>query len=488
MKYLHIIILSLALVLSSCSGERTAEITILHWNDFHSQNIPWVPARNNPEGHTVGGYAVLDAYLDSLQGVYPGALRVHTGDEFQGSPVCAVTKGVSQIEILNVVQPDFFTVGNHELDYSWHHLDSLRRHVADFQMYAANLIDTRNGESPLPQYRVFSRDRYRFALIGLTHPELDFLTMPKNLQGIQVADHITATRDIIHYLKRRGVCCFVVVSHMGIETDRELARAVPDIDLIVGGHSHTYMQEAEQVNGVWIVQAGDRGRYVGVTRFTAGREGIASLDMQYVETLTANIRPSPDVAEIVDKYEAKLAEEMNRVIGELKTPWIRSSGESNIGNWIADAFRQAAGTDIAIMNNGGIRKDMAVGKITVRDMWEIAPFGNTLVTFAWTGEQLLRALNHMTIENMSMQFSGIRMVLDRKKGVVDVKVNGKPLDPAKIYTIAANDYTVSQTHRYFGLDIPPQTETGLVDRDILIRNVEKQPNITSRIEGRIIYQ
>jgi 2',3'-cyclic-nucleotide 2'-phosphodiesterase (5'-nucleotidase family) len=487
MKYKYVIFLSLILILGACS-ERSAEITILHWNDFHSQNIPWVPARNNPKGHEVGGYAVFDAYLDSLQGVYPGALRVHAGDEFQGSPVCAVTKGVSQIEILNLVKPDFFTVGNHELDYSWHHLDSLRRHLARFQMYAANLIDTRNGESALPQYKIFSRNRYRFALIGLTHPELDFLTMPQNLEGIQVSDHITATRDIIHYLKRRGVRCFIIVSHMGIEYDRELARAVPDIDLIVGGHSHTYMREAEQVNGVWIVQAGDRGRYVGITRFIAGKEGIRSLEMQYVETLTANIKPSPDVAKIVNKYEEKLAEEMNRVIGELKTPWIRSSGESNIGNWIADAFRQTAGTDIAIMNNGGIRKDMPAGKITVRDIWEIAPFGNTLVTFTWTGEQLIQALNHMVKEGMSMQFSGINMILDRQKGALDVKINGKPVEPSKYYTIAANDYTVSQTHRYFGLDIPAMTETGLVDRDVLIRRVEQYPNISSHIEGRIIYQ
>ena len=247
-----------------CSAP-SADITILHWNDFHSHNIPWTPTNYNKDKHEVGGYAVFDAYLDSLEKVYPGALRVHAGDDFQGSPMCAVSRGLSQIELLNKVKPDFFTLGNHEFDYSWSHLDSLRRHVAKFGMYAANLIDTETGESATPQFRVFVRKGYRFALIGLTHPELKFLTMPKNLEGVEVADPVETAKDLINRLEKRKIDLFIVVSHMGIGADRRLAEAVPDIDLIIGGHSHTYMSNAENVNGVWIVQADDQGRYVGVT-------------------------------------------------------------------------------------------------------------------------------------------------------------------------------------------------------------------------------
>lgn len=487
MKYFNYIIFALIVVLSSCTSP-TGEITILHWNDFHSQNLPWTPTSYNEDGHTVGGYALFDAYLDSLEGVYPTALRVHAGDDFQGSPVCAVTKGVSQIEILNLVEPDFFTIGNHEFDYSWRHVDSLRQNLADFEMYAANLVDTRNNESALPQYKIFRIKRYPVVLIGLTHPQMDFLTMPENLEGVRVDDPVTSTRSLIKQLKKRGMHTFVVVSHIGIDGDRELAKAVPEIDLIVGGHSHKYMDEAENVNGVWIVQANARGRYIGVTRFYAEKGEIISLDLDYVETVSGKLKPSKDVEALISTYEEELAEQMDEEIGELKTPWVRRSGESNIGNWIADAFREATGADIAIMNNGGIRKNLEAGPVTVRDIWEIAPFGNRLVTFEWTGEELLEALNNMAIKRRHLQFSGIRLVLEDGGGLVDAVVDGDPVDPGSTYTIATNDYSASQAPNYFDMPVPDYKATGWLDRDVMIRTIRENPDINTEVEGRIIYQ
>ncbi|MCK4812601.1 MAG: bifunctional metallophosphatase/5'-nucleotidase [Candidatus Marinimicrobia bacterium] len=487
MKYFNLIMFTLILFFSSC-GKQSADITILHWNDFHSHNIPWVPTRYNEAQHTVGGYALLDAYLDSLEIVFPGALRVNAGDDFQGSPVCAVTKGISQIEILNAVEPDFFTIGNHEFDYSWKYLDSLRQHLADFPMYAANLINVETDESAVPGCKIFHQNGYRFALIGLTHPQMNFLTIPENMEGVRVADPAKTAQNIIDRLKKRGIQCFIVVTHIGIEGDRELAKAVPEIDLIIGGHSHTYMREAEQVNGVWIVQASAHGRYVGLTRFHIDQGNITSLKMEYVETVAGRLKPSQDIAEIVMSYEAGLADKMNEVIGELKIPWIRSGGESNIGNWIADAFLDAVDADIAIMNNGGIRKNLAVGSILVRDIWEIAPFGNTLVTYEWTGKEILEGLDNMVQKHRSLQFSGITMVLDREKGLIDARVNGKSIDPEKIYTVVTNNYTASQANNYFGLTVDSTVETGFIDRDVLIKAVRKNPIIISEIEGRIVYR
>jgi 5'-nucleotidase len=485
MKYFNMTIVFLLAVLAGCSAP-SADITILHWNDFHAHNTTWVPTNYNNDKHAVGGYALLDAYLDSLEKVYSGALRVNAGDDFQGSPMCAVTKGLSQIEILNKVKPDFFTLGNHEFDYSWAHLDSLRLNEAKFGMYAANLIDTETGESAAPQFRVFLRKGYRFALIGLTTPYLDELTMPKNLEGIEIADPAETAQNLINTLKNRKIDLFIVVSHMGIGNDRKLAEAVPEIDLIVGGHSHTYMREAENVNGVWIVQADDHGRYVGVTNFHVDEGKITSLEMDYVETIVGKLAPSKDVAKIVDAYEAELAEAMDEVIGTLETSWRGSGAESNLGNWIADAFREATDTDIAMMNNGGIRKGLDAGKILVRDIWEISPFGNTLVTFEWTGQELLDALDFMAKAGRSMQVSGIDMMLERNKGLVDALVGGAEIDIERTYTLCVNNYTASQSKKYFGKTIEPLHETGLVDRDVLIEAVRKNPIINSGIEGRVI--
>ena len=485
MKYVNAAILLILAIFVSCTAP-SADLTILHWNDFHSHNTPWVPTSHNPEKLTVGGYAVFDAYLDSLEKVYPGAIRVHAGDDFQGSPTCAITKGVSQIEILNAVQPDFFTIGNHEFDYSWAYLDSLRMNLADFGMYAANLIDTNTGENATPKFRIFLRKGYRFALIALTNPYLNELTIPKNLEGVKVADPIETAKELTETLGSRGIDLFVVVSHMGIGLDRRLAEEVPEVDLIVGGHSHTFMREPEQVNGVWIVQANDHGRYVGVTNFHVENGNITDLTMDYVETVAGKLKPSKDVAEIVDKYEAKIAEAMDKIIGTLQRPWTRGGDESNLGNWIADAFRQATSADIAMMNNGGIRKNLDAGPIKVRDIWEISPFGNTLVTFEWTGKELMEALDFMAKQGRSMQVSGLHMMLDRKEGLVDMIVNGAEVDPDRVYTICLNNYSASQAEKYFGKKIENMNETGLIDRDVLIDAVKKEPIINSEIEGRVI--
>ncbi|MDZ7820779.1 MAG: 5'-nucleotidase C-terminal domain-containing protein [Candidatus Marinimicrobia bacterium] len=179
---------------------------------------------------------------------------------------------------------------------------------------------------------------------------------------------------------------------------------------------------------------------------------------------------------------------MDEKIGELKTPWVRRSGESNIGNWIADAYRKASGADIAIMNNGGIRKNQEAGPVTVRDIWEIAPFGNRLVTFEWTGEELLEALNNMAIKRRHLQFSGIRLVLEDGGGLVGATVDGDPVDPGSTYTIATNDYSASQAPNYFDMPVPDYRDTGWLDREVMIRAVRENPDINTEVEGRIIYQ
>lgn len=485
MKRFTVLLSLLMLFLVGCSSN-VADITILHWNDFHAHNITWVPTNYNSDDHSVGGYALMDAYLDSLQKVYSGALKVHAGDDFQGSPISSMTKGYSQIEILNQVKPDFFTLGNHEFDYGWKNLDSLRVNEAKFMMYSANLFDSETGEPALPQFRIFVRDGYSFALIGLTTPYLDELTIPKNLEGLEIADPAETVRGVMKKLQDRKIDLFIVVSHMGIGLDKKLADDVPEIDLIIGGHSHTYMKEAIKENGVWIVQASDHGRYIGLTNFHVENGEITELEMDYIETVTGKLKPSKDISKIVIRQEAALVEIMDEVIGHLETPWTRRGVETNLGNWIADAFREKTDVDIAMMNNGGIRKDLAAGDIKVRDIWEISPFGNTLVTFEWTGEELLEALNFMAETGRTMQVSGIEVILEKNKGLISAEIEGEEIDPSKTYKICLNNYSASQGEKYFGKKIENIVETGLIDRDVLLDEVRKHPNINSRVEGRLI--
>jgi len=210
-----------------------------------------------------------------------------------------------------------------------------------------------------------------------------------------------------------------------------------------------------------------------------------------IETVVKNITPSASVARIVDSLESNITVEMDRVIGDLKTPWVRNSrGESNIGDWINDVTREYFKADIAFQNSGGIRKGLNAGLIKVRDIWEISPFDNTIVLVTVSGEQLIHILE-WRIHNPRdlLQQSGIHRVYDMSaKTLVEATVNGAAIIPEKQYTIATNNYIVGHIDRFFGLtesDVIIK-DTGIVGRDILLEAAEKQNVINSNTDGRLI--
>lgn len=464
------------------------EVVILHWNDIHSHNIPWKPVSHNPEKHFVGGYAYLDAYLDSLLIVYPKALKINAGDDFQGTPVSSISKGRSQIEILNVVNPDFFTIGNHEFDYSWENFAKLIPE-AKFDIYGANILDVETNEPLLKEYKIYDFNGKKIAILGVTSDDLPGLTLSENLKGVKIVGQVEKVKELVEELKEKNIHLIIAVTHIGFDEDKKLAKAVPELDLIVGGHSHTYLDEAVVIGNVHIVQAASYGRYIGEFKFSCDETKITDFDYKLIEIVSENISPSEDVKKVVDKFENKVAKEMDIVIGVLKNDWIRGGTESNLGNWLTDVMKKKTRSDIAFTNNGGIRKDLAAGDIKVRDIWEITPFGNTFVTFTIDGKQLLNMVEYMVENNRLMPQSGLKITIKRDENkLLKVLVNGEKIDPNKKYSVVTNNYVFDHTKGYFGFVPNNNIKTGLVDRDVFLDAVREQKIIDSKIEGRIIFE
>jgi len=176
----------------------------------------------------------------------------------------------------------------------------------------------------------------------------------------------------------------------------------------------------------------------------------------------------------------------------LRSDWVRNSkGESNLGNWICDAMREYAKTDIAIQNSGGIRKELLAGPIKVRDLWEISPFGNTLVTFSVNGATLRAMMqNQLLMSDDFCQVSGLTVVYKNNNGALllhNLKVRNQLVIDTKQYSIVTNNYVTAQSKKYFNIEIPASdiTPLNIIDRDILLEAVKKQKVINSIIEGRI---
>jgi len=468
------------------AGEVLYKATFIHWNDFHSWNLPWKPTHYNPDGHMAGGYAYLASMVDSLKNIYPDAFIVHAGDDFQGTPVSSITRGGSQIAILNEIKPDFFTIGNHEFDYGLTRLLELRDSAA-FDMYAANIRRPSDGARLFKSVMVLDHLPFKAAAIGLTSGELYFLSLPSNLENLILEDPVETALHLTDSLTAEGYDFIVAVTHMGIENDIELAKKVPALDLIIGGHSHTYMRKPRQEGNTIIVQASSSGRYLGELHIKTDGKIIQSANHKLLEVLPSQIEPSPAVAELVHKYENMAGKMLDQVIGTLETDWIRGGIESNIGNWITDAMRTYSKADIAIQNNGGIRKNLSAGPIKVRDIWEIVPFGNQIITFSLRAEEIQAMLDFQIASGFDMQWSGITFEADTVNDIANnIRINGKRLKTKTVYTVASNNFVAEQLDKYFGLEKRPVKDLNLIDRDVLIEAVKKQKVIHSKKEGRIV--
>ncbi len=484
----------LALFLFGCGASRNASLTVFHWNDFHAQNIPREVTSKDSSGvetrYRVGGAAILKHYLDSMRTTRPFSITLHAGDEFQGTPISSLTKGASQVRLLGEYGLDAFTFGNHEFDYGRENLERLFSKVG-FPVVSADLWDKTRGRYFVKPVTIIKRGPLRIGVIGLAPKNLFSLSLRNNLRGLEVLPVEKVVRKFVRELRESGCDVVIVLSHLGYSGDKALARKVKGIDIIVGGHSHTALRRPVKINNTVIVQAGSRGRYLGVldVKVDLDDDRLASWSGFLLET-REGVKPDSLMQAVVDSLEAIAGKELNQVIGILETDWVRHyKSESNIGDWMADVTRDFTGSDVAFQNSGGIRKNLPAGEIKARDVWEIAPFGNYFVKFEVSGKVLRSMLEWQAAgKGEFCQVSGLRYVVKNRK-LVSATVQGHPIDPDRVYSIATNNYVGDHLHDVFGLDESAVTvvpvKPNYLDRDVFIDYIKKQGRVRSVVQGRI---
>lgn len=492
--YNLIILLTLTLV-QILFSQNLEKILILHWNDFHAQNIPMRSICGDSTCY-IGGTANLLGLINKFRSEEKNVLVLNAGDDFQGTPISSLTKGKSQIELMNLINPDAMTLGNHEFDYG---RDALEKNlkIAKFEIISANLWDKRKGKLFVKPYITKKLGKAKIGVIGLITPELFKLSLKENLKDLELLDTEKVLRQYINELKNKEkVDLIIALTHIGINEDSILATKFPEIKIIIGGHSHTVLQEPKIVNNVIICQAGSKGEYLGHLEvfIDLDADSVYSYKGKLIRVVNGIVKPDETALKKVEELEKMVDKEFGQVIGKLEVDWKRNFyGESNLGNWEADVMREFAKTDIAFQNSGGLRKDLPKGDIRVRDIWEINPFGNTLVVFEVDGKTLRKMMEWQASGKAElMQVSGLKIVIDSRKNigerVISIEVGGKPLDENKIYSIVTNNWVADHLYDLFGI---PQNgvkmkNLGVVDRDVFIEAVKKQKVVRSEVEGRII--
>ena len=474
-------------LLAACASVRAGDpihLVVLHSNDIHGQARP-VPAtwvdRDDPPPH--GGLARLAGELRSAAAAAraEGArvLVVDGGDWFQGTPEGLVDDGRAFVELLGRVGYDAMVVGNHEFDHGVPFLaqlltDDVVPHVL------ANVREPATGDRvawSVP-YRIEDVGDLRVALVGLLTPETPTITHEdaRTLDFVDPAAELATVRAELAALAD-PVDLVLPVTHLGVRADRALARAHPDLALIVGGHSHTSLSEGVREGDTLIVQAGCKAMVMGRVDLWLDPVDLTVVDSRarLVELPQDRALEHPELAEAAAALVAVGAAEMDAVVGSLAAPLDRnrSIASGSAGNWITDVMRDTFDADVAVQNRGGIRRDLPAGPVTRRDLFELAPFSNTVVLFDVTGAELAALVHEgvTTKKHSGIAFSGMTVRLSGTApdhGVAEVWVGGAPLDPEATYRLATNSFLAGGGDEYLPASVTARDglDTGLILREL----------------------
>lgn len=462
----------LVLSLSACTllppKDGEYELTLVHVNDVHGR-------ANDGVGLARVRSIVKALEQDKKNGT---VLFLDAGDTVHGTTFATLTKGESMVEVLNAAGLDYATLGNHEFNYGQERLEELIA-MQKYKTLAANVTDKRTGKPLAGTYDIRKIKGVKVGFFGLATPETYFKTNPNNVKNVEIADPIPVAKAVVEQMKKEGVKFIVVVAHLGDDESTEkkyqsigLAEAVPEIDVIIDGHSHTELKEKNIVNGVTIVQTGEYTKNVGVVKvdFDKLKDRNAAIDYTlYTKDVILNgdnpVPEDPKVKAVMDDIikrqemitSVKVGE--NPILLQGNREFVRT-GETNLSHLITDAMLWKTGADVAITNGGGIRASINPGEVTVGDVISVLPFGNYVITKEIKGSDLQKAVENglksypdalgamAQVAGMTVKFN-VKNPAYRK--VLEIKIGDKKLDPNKNYVVATNDFMAAGGDGYESL-------------------------------------
>jgi 5'-nucleotidase len=507
-------------------------LNILHFNDFHSriESInafdSTCSAEDEGAGKCFGGaarlYTAVNTLRDELKAKGGNVAVLDAGDNFQGSLFFTTYAGAVEAEMLNRIGLDAMVYGNHEFDLGTEPLAKFVE-AADFPVLSGNAdVSGDNLLAPLAlKHVVLDYGGEKVGIVGVVTPETAEISTPG--PTVKFLDPAPFVTDEIAALEGEGVERIVVLSHLGAPADIDLAEKVAGIDAIVGGHSHTLFSNTDEkapykyplmVDGpdgtpVPIVSAGAYSRDLGHLALTWDEAGKVTAATGDTMLLDASVIPDPAILARVKELAGPIEQLKAKVVAHVPTDIDGSretcrAQECAMGDLVADAMLdrvKGQGVTIALQNGGGLRASIGAGEVSMGDVLAVLPFQNTLSTFNIPGSAIVSALENGVgqVEEGAGRFpqvAGLRFTWDPKVAAgagrvtsVEVKEGDAwvPIDPAKVYLAATNNFMRNGGDGYVSLrdeatnayDYGPGLETVLADYLVA------HPDYTPGTDGRI---
>lgn len=483
----------------SCGLEQSEEITIFHTNDTHGR-------------YAEGNEHIQISNLATLKKETPNSILVDAGDCLHGLPIVNMDKGKNAIELIKCAGYDYITPGNHDFNYGKDRLFELSQIASSgdntLKFLSSNIL--KNGEKVFESNDIKEIDSIKIGFFGLTTQETKSKTGFKNVEGLEFANPIEYATEQVSELKRKGADVIVAICHIGTNSlskpnSIDIANEVQGIDLIIDGHSHTKFENGKQVGNTLIVSTGQYLEYIGEVKLTFNTNDIENIK---IENKSARLigkeealkyKLDYDISKKIDEIKGQQEKILDKVIGVTKNTLDGSyenvrTKETNLGNLVNDILLDKTKADISLFNGGNIRDTIEKGDITRRDIVDVFPFSNTIVTKELTGTQIKDALEQgvrlYPEKNAAfLQVGGISYYFDpkQKEGekITGILKDGKPLDLDKKYVVATNDYIASggDDFNYFSKE-PVLKDFGNLE-GIVIEYIECKNEISKSVDGRI---
>ncbi|MET0449456.1 MAG: ExeM/NucH family extracellular endonuclease [Aeromicrobium sp.] len=499
------------------SAATPVAIDIVSINDFHGRIEAATPA---------AGAATLGGMVDAYEAANPNTLFVSAGDSIGASTFTSfIQQDQPTIDALNSIGLDVSAFGNHEFYKGQEDVNDRVIPESDFPYLGANIYSTATGEPAYQEYSLHEVGGVTVGFIGAITEDMPELVSPAGIEGLEFRDIVTEVdrvaaqlsdgdtangeADVLVLLVHEGAATGDIASSTDDSAFGEIATGVSgDVDAIISAHTHQLYNHQVPIDGTDrtrpVIQSAQYGEQFGHLALSVDPEtgDLLSITSE-VKPLFGAYDPDPAVAQIVADAKAVAAELGSVKVGDLTADFRRAKqtaagtenrgGESTLGNFVADVqlwATEANGSQVALMNPGGLRADMASGELTYAEAAAVQPFANTLVTVDLTGAQLKSVLEEQWQPagasrpflklgvSESLQYSYDPTAAQGERiGVITI--DGEPVDPAATYKVTVNSFLASGGDNFFTLaEGTNRADTGKVDLESMVEYFEANPTAT----------
>lgn len=488
-------------------GDDNKEFVILFTNDFHSQIEPL--SKEETYNADRGGIKRIKALVDSVRAAEPAVLLADAGDFVQGTYYFSLLNGVVEMMAMEELGYDVRTIGNHEFDKKMTGLGDMLSLCKKVKVVASNYDFSQTSLSgDVGSSAIIKTGGVKVGFIGL-NVRLQNLVDPMACEGVQWQNAINVADAEAQKLREQGADMVIALSHLGYEKtdevyyDRGIAKNTRHIDMIIGGHSHTFLNYPEYVTNkegekVLITQTGSKGICLGYAKIKLDDNGKPSYTYKLIPVKNhLDKKLDPAFSDMIDTYSAAVTAEMEKVIGNCPKAIRKGTPESPLSNLTADALVWMAEeyygikADVALYNSGGIRAEISAGDLTVGDVYAVYPFDNVLSVATLKGKDLKKLFEYVASSGGLPINKEVRMVISGNK-VKSVTVNGKTINDNQTYTVATIDYLMN-LGRYGLENATDRRDASEIIRDYFVayfRHLasENGGKITASTDGRITKQ